>query len=202
MSEVSGSGQSPNSNPTPRFETAAVPVWDCRPPDPLEGRLPPSPAPPGRPHLPAFQSPTGAAGGAEAGAAPSAYPEDEIVGLLRAFSEHRHSTDVRFTFWQFPSLSAALSLASFAACHLMLPPGETERLGGCLSHRRGWERRREPPPPASSASQAGRAPSCRWATGGLRSWQALSRSSYLMFIVLLLRGMFKGFLWFTETSRL
>ena len=98
----------------------------------------------------------------EAGAAPSAYPEEEIVGLLRAFSEHRHSTDVRFTFWQFPSLSAALSLASFAACHLMLPPGETERLGGCLSHRRGWERRREPPPPASSASQAGRAPSCRF----------------------------------------
>lgn len=66
-----------------------------------------------------------------------------------------------------------------------------------LGEQKGWEVVSPAglPPPASSpdAPLAGRAPSCRWFVGGLSSWQAFS-CSHLMFIVLLLRSMFRGLL--------
>lgn len=81
----------------------------------------------------------------------------------------------------------------FAACHLMLPPGG----------QRGWEAVSATGGPGAEAGAAParvlRVPGGRGACqpmGHRRPAfpQAFSRASYLMFIVLLLRGMFKGFL--------
>ena len=88
MSEVSGSGQSPNLNPTPCFESAEVPVG-------LQASRPPGGWPAPQPGAPGQASLACLSGSSRvAGASSKVYHEDKIVELLRAFLEHRHSTDV------------------------------------------------------------------------------------------------------------